>query len=113
MNDKVEIGSLLDIYGTMLTEHQRNVLAMYVDDDYSLAEIAEIEGISRQGAHDAISRASAQLYGYERSMRVVNNRRALLVEIRKLEGGLGTASRQELEAIVSRLRGIVEDWDGI
>ena len=39
---------MLDFYGEMLTEKQRNCLAYYYEEDLSLSEIAENEGISRQ-----------------------------------------------------------------
>ena len=45
---------LLDYYGMVLTEKQRNILTEYYNDDLSLAEIAENYGITRQGVRDAI-----------------------------------------------------------
>ena len=45
----------------MLNEKQRNGLRCYYDEDLSLSEIAENEGISRQGAGDLIRRAELQL----------------------------------------------------
>ena len=53
--------SLIDTYSAVLTEKQRNVLRMYYDDDLSLGEIAELEGISRQGVRDSIKRGEAVL----------------------------------------------------
>ena len=52
---------MLDLYGGVLNEKQRNVLRCYYDEDLSLSEIAENEGISRQGAGDLIRRAELQL----------------------------------------------------
>ena len=53
---------LLDFYGDMLTEKQRDFLGYYYNDDLSLSEIAENEGITRQGVRDSIKRAEAQLF---------------------------------------------------
>ena len=50
---------LLDFYGDMLTEKQRDFLGYYYNDDLSLSEIAENEGITRQGVRDSIKRAEA------------------------------------------------------
>ena len=62
MADKnLNISVLLDHYGAMLTEKQREVIDLYYNDDLSLAEIAEQEGITRQGVRDNIKRAEAQL----------------------------------------------------
>ena len=54
-----QINLLLDFYGSMLTERQRSFLEYYYEDDLSLAEIAENEGITRQGVRDVIVRAEA------------------------------------------------------
>ena len=63
--DFERINILLDFYGDMLTERQRDFLEYYYLDDLSLAEIAENEGITRQGVRDAIKRAEGQLYDME------------------------------------------------
>ncbi len=60
-----KINMLLDFYGDMLTDRQRTFLEYYYVDDFSLAEIAENEGITRQGVRDAIKRAEAQLFDME------------------------------------------------
>jgi predicted DNA-binding protein YlxM (UPF0122 family) len=44
---------------------------MYLNDDLSLAEIAEEEEISRQGVHDKVKRALAQLKDYEDKLGLV------------------------------------------
>ncbi len=59
------INILLDFYGDMLTEKQRAFIEYYYNDDLSLSEIAENEGITRQGVRDAIKRAEGQLYEME------------------------------------------------
>jgi predicted DNA-binding protein YlxM (UPF0122 family) len=56
---------LFDYYGGMLTEKQRTMFDLYYNQDYSLAEIAELSGISRQGVHDAIARAEHTLRDLE------------------------------------------------
>ena len=57
----LEISFLLDFYGDMLTEKQREMVEYYYNDDLSLSEIAENQGITRQGVRDAIMRAQSQL----------------------------------------------------
>ena len=64
----LEITMLVDIYGAMLTEKQRDFLSLYYDEDLSLAEIAANEGITRQGVRDAIKRAEAQLLDMEEKL---------------------------------------------
>ena len=61
MAKNYEIAILIDFYGEMLTAKHRDFLEYYYTDDLSLSEIAENEGITRQGVRDAIKRAETQL----------------------------------------------------
>ncbi len=65
MAKNMEISLLLDFYGDMLTEKQRSVIEYYYNDDLSLSEIADNEGITRQGVRDSIKRAEVQLLDME------------------------------------------------
>ena len=56
---------LLDFYGDLLTDKQRECFDLHVNDDLSLAEIAEQSGISRQGVWDNIRRAEAVMIEIE------------------------------------------------
>lgn len=64
----LDVVLLVDYYGEMLTDNQRKFLDYYYNDDLSLSEIAENEGISRQGVRDAIKRAEAQLFDMEKKL---------------------------------------------
>ena len=59
------VSALLDVYGFALSEKQKTLTEYYYNDDLSLSEIAENEGITRQGASDLIKRSVAQLKAYE------------------------------------------------
>ena len=48
---------LLDFYGELLTDKQRECFDLHYNEDLSLSEIAEQLGISRQGVWDNIRRA--------------------------------------------------------
>ena len=67
----VEDLMLLDFYGNLLTDKMRDCLELYLNDDLTLAEIADDAGISRQGAHDTVKRAIAQLHSYEDKLGLV------------------------------------------
>ena len=64
--DSLKQGLLLDYYGVLLTQKQRLYCDLYYNQDYSLAEIAEETGISRQGVHDSLLHAGAALVEFER-----------------------------------------------
>ena len=59
--DALEMALLLDYYGGMLTDKQRELFDLYYNEDLSLTEIAEHAEISRQGVRDAIIRAETIL----------------------------------------------------
>ena len=59
---------LLDCYGELLTEHQRNVMELYYCDDLSLSEIGEPMGITRQGVRALIKRTEGLLLNYEEKL---------------------------------------------
>jgi predicted DNA-binding protein YlxM (UPF0122 family) len=52
---------LLDVYGGVLTDHQREACRLHLDEDWSITELAEHLMCTRSGAHDLIRRAVAQL----------------------------------------------------
>jgi len=62
---------LADFYGPLLTEKQRNVWDLHYQQDLSLAEIAELEHISRQAIHDLIKRTERILGEYEEKLGLV------------------------------------------
>ena len=61
----LEISYLLDFYGDVLTEKQRDVMEQYYNDDLSLSEIADNFGITRQGVRDAIKRGEGTILELE------------------------------------------------
>ena len=65
MAKDLQISFLLDFYGEMLTEKQREMIEFYYNEDLSLAEIADDQGITRQGVRDSIKRAESQLLEME------------------------------------------------
>ncbi len=71
MEKIVRQGLLYDFYGELLTEHQRRIYEDVVFNDLSLSEIAEEQGISRQGVHDLIKRCDRLLKGYEDKLHLV------------------------------------------
>lgn len=87
MENIVKQSLLYDFYGELLTEHQRNIYEDVVFNDLSLSEIAEEQGISRQGVHDLIKRCYKILGGYEEKLHLISKfqqTREMVEEIKKL-----------------------------
>ena len=80
---RIEMIWLLDFYGPLLTEHRREVMRLYCEEDLSLAEIAQQLGITRQGVSDALKKARAQLEDYESKLGLAARYRALGEEAEK------------------------------
>ena len=64
-------GILYDFYGKLLTQHQQRIYEDVVFNDLSLSEIAENEGISRQGVSDLIKRCNKSLVSYEEKLGLI------------------------------------------
>ena len=71
MAKDLTVSLLLDFYGDMLTEKQRDVVDFYYNQDLSLSEIADNEGITRQGVRDNLKRAEGQLRDMEARLGLV------------------------------------------
>jgi len=57
--------ALYERYGALLTEHQRQVLDLYLRNDWSLAEVASHQRTSRAAVHDMLRRSTKSLVEYE------------------------------------------------
>ncbi len=64
----MEVALLIDFYGDMLTEKQRDMVDQYYNQDLSLSEIAQNAGISRQGVRDSVKRAEIQMIDMEQRL---------------------------------------------
>lgn len=97
LEERVELSLLMDIYGELLTDKQKDVLALYFNEDLSLGEIAEITGNSRQAAFDIIKRCSNTLFGYENKLHLLSN---------------ALESKNKKEDALSKLRLIIKNSQG-
>ena len=85
----------MDFYGPLLTEHRREILALYCEEDMSFQEIAEQMGISRQGVHDAVKAAEAQLNRYEAALGLADRYRRITREVRACRDWLDSVQADE------------------
>ncbi len=68
----MNISFLLDFYGDVLSEKQREILDLYYNEDLSLAEIAESNGLTRQGVRHVIKKAEDELLFLETKLGLAN-----------------------------------------
>ena len=71
-----EYSILYDFYGPLLSERQREVFELYNEDNLSLSEIGANLGVSRQAVHIAVTKAGAELVGYEEKLGLIAKHRA-------------------------------------
>ena len=99
MERKVMQTYLYDFYGELLTKRQRDIYEEFVLDDLSLSEIAQEEGISRQGVHDLVKRCDRILEGYEDKLHLLErllNTKEKVTRIRTLSQNY----QEQKEAVV-------------
>lgn len=77
MAANIYISQLLDRYGIILSEKQYRILDGYYNNDLSLSEIAENEGITRQGAGDFVKRGEVRLLELEEKLGICKTYSAL------------------------------------
>lgn len=77
-------GMLYDFYGELLTQHQKKIYEDAVFNDLSLSEIADEQGISRQGVHDLIKRCDKILNDYENKLHLVEKFSKIKHNIRQI-----------------------------
>ena len=65
---RVELGLLMDFYGSLLSERIAGNNEHVRAGDYGLSEIAQEKGISRQGVYDAVRRGESQLMELEEKL---------------------------------------------
>ena len=85
MEKFVEQPLLYDFYGELLTERQQQVYESVVLEDYSLSEVAEDLGISRQGVHDMIKRCNHTLEEYESRLHLVEKFLCIRKQVQKIK----------------------------
>lgn len=110
MNKFLEQALLFDFYGELLTDHQKEIYEQFALEDFSLSEIAEMKGISRQGVHDLVKRCQKTLEGYEMKLHLVEKFLSVKEKVSKIDDALAEWEREknDPEEMVKRIRKIAD-----
>ena len=97
MAKNLEISTLLDYYGMLLTDKQRETVEYYYDDDLSLGEIAENTGISRQGVRDSIKRSETILLEAEEKLGLIKKSGMLKESLAEIHKNIDTIDEKNMK----------------
>ncbi len=101
--DKNRAVHLLDLYGSLLTERAEETLSLYLNEDWSISEIASNLAISRQAVHDSLQRSLEHLERFEEKLGVNQTRALLARELAKLRQLLSEGKLEESLAVLTQL----------
>jgi len=75
---------LYDIYGSLLTDKQRENFELYYLKNLSVVEIANEKAVSRQGVFDALEKAKKQLLFYEDKLHIIKHQRGRIDDLKRI-----------------------------
>ena len=104
METKVEQAYLYDFYGELLNQHQRKVYEDFFFNDLSLSEIAEEEGISRQGVHDLVRRCTRALEEYENKLHLVEKFMSVKEKVHEIDLLLENYEEQDEKELIKKVK---------
>ncbi len=110
MDRNLDIVILLDIYGELLANSQRQALDMKYNADLSLAEIAEeMGGITRQSVFYSLKQGEQRLFELEEKLGFAKRLRVLSGELRQAKELVGGLKEQYGDERLSRLNEILDE----
>ncbi len=116
MEKNVKIGILLDMYGKLLTEKQKCLLEDYYNNDLSLSEIAENEGITRQAVRDNLKKGENNILEYEEKLEFMKRNslkekkiNSIISKIEKIEKNelLDKKTKSEIQKIKKEINSLI------
>ena len=107
MEQLLYLSALFDFYGALLTDKQQECLRMHLFEDFSLSEIGEALGISRQAVYDNIHRSEKAMESYEAKLGLVKRYQSERAELSKIYESIknlpSTANQAMVAEILDRL----------
>ena len=101
---------LLDFYGEVLSDHPREMMDLYYNEDFSLSEIADEIGITRQGVRDAVRRAEETLDSLEEKLGLIARFERLRAQRAQIVSLLSDESRSK-ESVIGEAKRLLESLE--
>lgn len=93
-----------DMYGSLLTDKQREIMEMYYFSDLSLGEISEETGITRQAAFNCIKKSEERLTELEKALGLMKKRGEIKKACNELMGFIKENSTEKALEVLDRLQ---------
>ena len=112
MKDDIErveyVSMLYDVYGSLLSDSQNEIMALYHEDNLSLSEIAEELGQTRQAVHYNLRKAEKALKSYEEKLGLVASYKENRLLAQKLfsiidSAGIAEGYAENIKKIVEKI----------
>ncbi|MDL2205518.1 DNA-binding protein [Eubacteriales bacterium OttesenSCG-928-N13] len=108
MERRNDMNLLLDFYGGLLNDSSMKMCSMYYGEDMTLAEIAELMGVTRQAVHGVVRRTEDKLLNYESKLHLIDKSRKIRREINAVTQSLerveaSTETKQALAQAIESL----------
>jgi len=103
MEQLLYLSALFDLYGALLTEKQQECLRMHLFEDFSLSEIGEELGISRQAVYDNIHRSQKAMEAYEEKLGLAHRYQEERQELAKIYESIEGLRQPGNEAAVTEV----------
>ena len=85
VEEKIRICILLEIYGTLLTEKQREFMDLYYNEDIGISEIAQNNEITRQAVKTILTKSTKKLNQYEKQLNFMEKEEKIKKSLKKLK----------------------------
>ena len=97
LDERLRVSELYDYYGVLLKEGSSKLLEAYIHEDLSLSEIAETEGISRQGVHDNLKRSIKQLEEFDNKLGLIKKSEEISATLDMLKETISKSTDEKLK----------------
>lgn len=109
----IRMSLLLDAYGALLTQKQRQFMQLHYEQDLSFGELAREFGISRQAVHDSVKHAERTLENLESKLNLLDQSPRMEDRRDATEQILDLKQRVQQQGILYNTEWIVNELDRI